>query len=73
MKIEIEDAIADNAKGLINHLTLESMKANYPDFMRVYDNPERADQGMINIYGKEQWDTHCEYIWQWYDLDYSDE
>lgn len=73
MKFEISDTLADNAKGLINHLTLESMKANYPEFMRVYEDAARADKGMENIYGKEAWDAHCEYIWQWYDLDYSDE
>ena len=52
MKFEISDALADNAKGLINHLTLESMKANYPEFMRVYEDAARADKGMENIYGK---------------------
>lgn len=73
MKLELSDALFDDAKGLISHLTLASMKANYPEFMRVYDDAEKADAAMSRVYGKAVWDDHCEYIWQWYDLDYCDE
>lgn len=69
-----DDKFSDHIDGLISHLTLASMKANYPEFVRVYDPDfERADQAMVNIYGSSIWENHREYIWQWYDKEYTDD
>jgi hypothetical protein len=53
-------------KDLIDDLTETNMLVNYREFVEVYP-PERADQAMINVYGKAQWDRKKEKIWQAHD------
>ena len=59
---------------LLDFLVLQSMKAQYPEFVKVYQHEgmERVDQAMVNLFGQTQWDAHCEYVWQWYDMEYRD-
>ena len=72
--MSVEDKFSEEIGGLISHLTLASMKANYPEFVRVYEQDfGRADRAMINLYGLSVWKIHREYVWQWYDKDYTDD
>ena len=66
--------ISDFEKSLLPFLILQSMQAQYPQFVKIYESEgmDRVDQAMVNLFGKEQWETHCETIWQWYDLEYCD-
>ena len=72
--MSVEDKFSEEIGGLISHLTLSSMKANYPEFVRVYaPDFDRADQAMVNLYGFNVWNDHREYVWQWYDREYTDD
>tara|TARA_Y100001963_G_C6540012_1_gene335057 strand:- start:14 stop:241 length:228 start_codon:yes stop_codon:yes gene_type:complete len=66
--VNIEE-LSDPIKGkqLIEYLTLISMKANYPSFVREYGY-ELANKHMGEMF-KRSWDSHKEEVWQWYDLE----
>jgi hypothetical protein len=70
MELTLKEAIED-AGALVSHLTLSSMKANYPEFVDIYGF-EGADAAMGRLY-KATWDKYKELIWQWYDWEYSDD
>ena len=57
--------ISEFEKSLLPFLILQSMQAQYPQFVKIYESEgmDRVDQAMVNLFGKEQWETHCETIW----------
>ena len=70
MNKNLNEAVED-VGALISHLTLSSMKANYPEFVDMYQYGG-ADSAMEQLYG-ESWHKYKEIIWQWYDWEYNDE
>ena len=70
MKVyNIEDFIKPyRGKELLDQLTLTSMKANYPSFVKEYGF-DLANKHMGEMF-KRTWDSHKEEVWQWYDLEW---
>lgn len=50
---------------IIDHLTLCSIKHNYPLFV-ASQGAEKADEGMARLFGAT-WDSCKEKVWQWWD------
>lgn len=50
---------------ILDTLTVDCMKHNYPLFIEHFGY-EEADDHMANCFGAA-WGKHCEYIWQWFD------
>ena len=61
---------ADTA--LLGGLMLQAMQHTFCDLMASYKNLDRANQGMDRLFG-EIWDAGKERIWQWYDLEVTNE
>ena len=63
------EELADPIKGeeLLDYLTLTSMKANYPSFVREFGY-ELANKHMGEMF-KRSWDSHKEEVWQWHDTE----
>ena len=55
------------ARKVIDDITITSMKANYPQFVKQYGN-SIADQKMQSMF-LDAWDKNKEEIWQWYDFE----
>tara|TARA_Y100000114_G_scaffold44258_1_gene39855 strand:+ start:136 stop:357 length:222 start_codon:yes stop_codon:yes gene_type:complete len=71
MRISLAQALSDDGQFILDSLTLDNMKVNYPKFLRVYSfDYDRADQAMETLYGTGGWKAHREHIWQWYDQEY---
>lgn len=71
MNISLAQALSDDGQFVLDSLTLDNMKVNYPKFLRVYSfDYDRVDQAMETLYGTGVWKTHREHIWQWYDHEY---
>ena len=70
MKVyNIEDFIKPyRGKEMLDQLTLTSMKANYPSFVKEYGF-DLANKHMGEMF-KRTWDSHKEEVWQWYDLEW---
>ena len=56
------------ARKVIDDITITSMKANYPQFVKQYGN-SIADQKMQSMF-LDAWDKNKEEIWQWYDFEW---
>jgi len=56
------------ARKVIDDITITSMKANYPQFVKQYGNSV-ADQKMQSMF-LDAWDKNKEEIWQWYDFEW---
>ncbi len=55
------------AREVLDYLTLTSMKANYPHFVKEWGYRE-ADKRMEGMF-KRSWEDNKEIVWQWYDLE----
>ena len=56
------------ARKLLDDITITSMKANYPQFVKQYGT-KVADQKMQSMF-LDAWDKNKEEIWQWYDFEW---
>lgn len=63
--------VLKKADSLVNSLIVKSMEYNYVEFVKEFGF-EKADEGMARIFG-QSWEKHKEQIWQWYDMEVSDE
>lgn len=62
----------EQSEAVLGGLLLRSMQHTFCDMMEAHNDLDRANQGMETLFG-EIWDASKERVWQWYDLEATNE
>jgi len=60
------------AEEIVGNLMIKAMQYNYIEMMDTYQDTDRASEGMHRLFGS-MWDAAKENIWQWYDMEVTNE